>query len=62
VGASNSKDQSLNHDRRHLLDLAEHLHPGSSQVTVFNRWLERSPLKPTRFLPLVDAARQIPAA
>jgi hypothetical protein len=29
---------------------------------VFNRWLERSPLRPTRFLPLVDAARQIHAA
>jgi hypothetical protein len=49
-------------DRRRLLDLAERLHPGASEVAVFNRWLERSPLRPTRFLPLVDAARQIHAA
>jgi hypothetical protein len=42
-------------DRRRLLDLAERLHPGASEVAVFNRWLERSPLRPTRFLPLVDA-------
>jgi hypothetical protein len=41
-------------DRRGLLDLAEHLHPGASEVAVFNRWLERSPLRPTRFLPLVE--------
>jgi len=53
---------AVDHDRRRLLDLAEHLHPGASEVTVFNRWLERSPLRPTRFLPLVDAARQIHAA
>jgi hypothetical protein len=49
-------------DRRRLLDLAERLHPGAGEVAVFNRWLERSPLRPTRFLPLVDAARQIHAA
>jgi hypothetical protein len=51
----------VNGDRRRLLDLAERLHPGASEVAVFNRWLERSPLRPTRFLPLVDAARQIHA-
>jgi len=49
-------------DRRGLLDLAERLHPGASDVDVFSRWLERSPLRPTRFLPLVDAARQAHAA
>jgi hypothetical protein len=43
-------------DRRRLLDLAERLHPGASEVSVFSRWLERSPLRPTRFLSLVDAA------
>ncbi len=52
----------VNGDRRRLLDLAERLHPGASEVAVFNRWLERSPLRPTRFLPLVAAARQTHAA
>jgi len=47
-----------NSDRRGLLELAERLHPGASEVAVFNRWLERSPLRPTRFLPLVDAGCQ----
>jgi hypothetical protein len=46
-----------NRDRRALLELAERLHPGASDVDVFNRWLERSPLKPSRFLPLVDSRR-----
>jgi hypothetical protein len=41
--------------RRGLLALAERLHPGASEVTVFNLWLERSPLRPTRFLSFVDA-------
>jgi hypothetical protein len=49
---------AMESDRRRLLELAEHLHPGASEVAVFNRWLERSPLRPTRFLPIVDAARQ----
>ena len=51
-----------NSDRRGLLELAERLHPGASDVDVFSRWLERSPLRPTRFLSLVDAARQAHAA
>jgi hypothetical protein len=51
-----------NSDRRGLLELAERLHPGASDVDVFGRWLERSPLRPTRFLPLIDAARQVHAA
>jgi hypothetical protein len=42
-------------DRRLLLDLAESLHPGSSQVGVFALWLERSPVRPSRFLPMVLA-------
>lgn len=44
-----------NDDRRNLLALAESLHPGASEVVVFNKWLERSPVRPTRFLPLLDA-------
>jgi hypothetical protein len=51
-----------NTDRRGVLDLAERLHPGASEVSVFTRWLDRSPLRPTRFLPLVDAARRTHAA
>jgi DNA-binding phage protein len=41
-------------DRRRLLELAEDLHPGASEPAVFAKWLERSPLKPSRFLPFVD--------
>jgi hypothetical protein len=42
-------------DRRALLGLAERLHPGASDTAVFNRWLEGSPVRPTRFLSLLDA-------
>lgn len=42
-------------DRRSLLDLAEELHAGSSQVGVFALWLERSPVRPSRFLPMLSA-------
>ncbi len=47
-------------DRRALLDLAEQLHAGSSQVGVFALWLERSPVRPSRFLPML--AMQLHAA
>src|SRR5271168_3600534 len=40
-------------DRRALLDLAEQLHAGSSHVTVFALWLQQSPLRPSRFLPML---------
>ncbi len=40
-------------DRRGLLALAEVLHPGASEVPVFAAWLKRSPLRPSRFLPLL---------
>ena len=43
------------YDRRALLALAEQLHPGATEVAVFSRWLERSPVRPTRFLALLDA-------
>jgi hypothetical protein len=42
-------------DRRSMLDLAEALHAGSSQVRVFALWLERSPVRPSRFLPMLMA-------
>jgi hypothetical protein len=45
-------------DRRHLLDVAERLHPGASEPGVFARWLRRSPLRPSRFLPMLDAERR----
>jgi DNA-binding phage protein len=38
-------------DRLGLLALAENLHPGATEVPVFARWLKRSPLRPSRFLP-----------
>jgi len=42
-------------DRRALLALAERLHPGASEPSVFGQWLQRSPLRPARFLPLLEA-------
>lgn len=45
-------------DRRALLALAEELHPGSSQPESFRQWLERSPVRPARLLPLVIARMQ----
>lgn len=42
-------------DRRGLLALAERLHPGASEVAVFQRWLTHTPVRPDRFLPLLDA-------
>lgn len=44
-------------DRRGLLALAERLHPGVSEPAVFSGWLARSPLRPSRFLPLLEAER-----
>ena len=46
------------HDRSALLELAERLHPGASEPPVFARWLERSPVRPSRFLPIVKAHSQ----
>jgi len=43
-------------DRRSLLTLGERLHAGISQVGVFSLWLAGSPLRPSRFIPLVTAA------
>ena len=42
-------------ERRCYLELGERLHPGISEVAVFDRWLARSPLRPARFLPLLEA-------
>jgi hypothetical protein len=40
-------------DRRGLLALAEQLHPGASEPAVFAQWLKRSPVRPSRFLPML---------
>lgn len=41
-------------DRAGLLALAESLYPGASEPEVFTRWLRHSPLRPSRFLPLLE--------
>jgi hypothetical protein len=48
-------------DRRRYLDLAEALHPGMSLPEVFQLWLERSPVRASRFLPLARHRRQLAA-
>jgi hypothetical protein len=40
-------------DRSRYLGLAEVLHPGISSTEVFALWLARSPVRPSRFLPLL---------
>jgi DNA-binding phage protein len=40
-------------DRRGLLELAETLHPGATELPVFATWLRRSPVRPSRFLPML---------
>lgn len=40
-------------DRRGLLALGEQLHPGVSEPAVFDQWLKRSPVRPSRFLPML---------
>jgi hypothetical protein len=45
-------------DRSKLLTLAEQLHPGSSQPEVFSLWLARSPVRPSRFVPLLTERLQ----
>jgi hypothetical protein len=44
-------------NRRALLELAERLHAGSSQAGVFALWLKDSPIRPSRFLPMLAANR-----
>jgi hypothetical protein len=41
-------------DRRAMLALAESLHPGASEPAVFARWLRRSPVRPSRFFPMLE--------
>lgn len=41
-------------NRQGLLELAENLHPGASEPVVFDHWLKHSPLRPSRFLPMLE--------
>ena len=41
-------------DRRGLLALADELHPGVTEPAVFNLWLERSPVRASRFFPALE--------
>lgn len=40
-------------DRPRYLALAEELSPGITQVETFELWLEKSPLRPSRFMPML---------
>ena len=42
-------------NRERLMALAERLSPGATTLERANAWLERSPVKPDRFLPLLRA-------
>lgn len=41
-------------DRPAYLALAEALHPGSTEPRAYGCWLERTPLSPSRFLPMLQ--------
>jgi len=45
-------------ERGRYLALGDTLHRGSSREEVFAEWLARSPVRPSRFLPLVRARRR----
>ncbi len=45
-------------DRRRYLELGERLHAGSSQAGVFGLWLARTPLRPSRVLPMISTAKR----
>lgn len=48
-------------DRRRYLALGEDLHPGVTQPEVFEQWLQASPLRPARFLPLLERRSAVAA-
>lgn len=45
-------------ERESLLLLAEALCPGMSSVELFSHWLKTSPVKPARFLPMLDQRKR----
>ena len=46
-------------ERGRYLKLAEALHPGVSTPEVFGMWLKRSPVQPSRFLPMARRRKGI---
>lgn len=46
------------YDRYELVRLAGQLHPGMAESAVFALWFKGSPLRPARFIPLLEAARR----
>ena len=45
------------YDRARYLDLAESLHPGITTPEVFSAWLAQSPVRPSRFRPMLEKWR-----
>ncbi len=45
-------------DRERYLRLAETLHPGISTPDVFGMWLKKSPVRPSRFLPMAKRRKR----
>ena len=41
-------------DRQAILAMAETLYPGMSAADTFRVWLKKSPLRPSRFLPMLE--------
>lgn len=48
-------------ERERYLRLAEALHPGVTTPEVFDAWLRKSPLRASRFLPMVKRRRRLAA-
>ena len=44
-------------DRKVYLELAEALHPGATTPEALSRWFSVSPVKPSRFLPMLQVRR-----
>jgi hypothetical protein len=49
---------SPGYDRPALLRLGEALHPGISELAVFNLWLQRTPVEPSRFFAQLEGERR----
>lgn len=47
-------------ERERYLRLAESLHPGVSTPEAFGLWLKRSPVRPSRFLPMARRRKRLP--
>lgn len=46
-------------ERERYLRLAEALHPGASTPEVFGMWLKKSPVRPSRFLPMARRRKRL---